>query len=85
MSNSKEMVNCLRKISAEKLHEAHYELFFKWHKDSVEREPMNVFSPRRFFKNDIIENWGGGGGFFWYYLYFMNFQFHVKIRKIHFG
>ena len=46
MSNSKEMVNCLRKISAEKLHEAHYELFFKWHKDSVEREPMNVFSPR---------------------------------------
>ena len=25
---------------------AHYDLFFKWHKNSVEREPMNVFSPR---------------------------------------
>ena len=40
------MLDCLRKIPTEKLHEAHYELFFHWHKDSVEREPMNVFSPR---------------------------------------
>ena len=44
--SSKEMLDCLRKIPTEKLHEAHYELFFHWHKDSAEREPMNVFSPR---------------------------------------
>lgn len=36
----------MRKLSSEELHQAHYELFFKWHKNSVEREPMNVFSPR---------------------------------------
>ena len=46
MTSSRDMVDCLRKIPTEKLHDAHYELFFKWDKDSVGREPMNVFSPR---------------------------------------
>lgn len=46
MDNSKEMLDCLRKVPTEKLHQAHYDLFYHWHKDSVEREPMNVFSPR---------------------------------------
>ena len=40
------MVECLKKIPTEKLHDAHVELFFHWHKYSTEREPMNVFSPR---------------------------------------
>ena len=42
----KDMVECLRQVPSKKLHQAHYDLFFHWHKDSVEREPMNVFSPR---------------------------------------
>ena len=46
MTNSKDMVECLRKIPTEKLHEAHVDLYFHWHKDSTERSPMNVFSPR---------------------------------------
>ena len=46
MSSSKEMVDCLRKIPTEKLHDAHVDLFFDWHKYSTERQPMNVFSPR---------------------------------------
>jgi hypothetical protein len=46
MTSSKDMVECLRKIPTEKLHEAHVDLYFHWHKDSTERAPMNVFSPR---------------------------------------
>ena len=46
MSKSKDMIDCLRKIPTEKIHEAHHDLFFHWHQNSVEREPMNVFSPR---------------------------------------
>ena len=46
MTSSKDMVECLRKIPTEKLHEAHVDLYFHWHKDSTERSPMNVFSPR---------------------------------------
>ncbi len=46
MKSSQAMLDCLRKIPTEKLHQAHYDLFFHWHKNSVEREPMNVFSPR---------------------------------------
>ncbi len=38
--------DCMRKVPSDKLMKAHHDLFFEWHKEYVEREPMNVFSPR---------------------------------------
>lgn len=44
--NSKAMLDCLRKVPGHKIMTAHHTEYFDWHIDSVEREPMNVFSPR---------------------------------------
>ena len=40
------MVECLKKVHGNKLMSAHKDLFFAWHANATEREPMNLFSPR---------------------------------------
>ena len=44
--NSKEMIDCLKKVHGHKMMKAQKELYFEWHHNLTEREPMNMFSPR---------------------------------------
>ena len=43
---SKVMISCLKKVHGHKLMAAQKEVFFDWHHNQTEREPMNLFSPR---------------------------------------
>jgi len=46
VDNSEDLVDCLRKKSAMEIMEAQ-ETLFSWRQDTVEREPMNIWSPRQ--------------------------------------
>ena len=41
-----EMIKCMRKVHGNKLMAAQKDLFFDWHHNLTEREPMSIFSPR---------------------------------------
>lgn len=45
VKDAEETLECLRRIPAKELFKSQY-LSFDWHRNSIEREPLNSFSPR---------------------------------------